>query len=254
MNIAEQVRQLKTDFDEVKNAGYEVGMDAFWNQIQPEGNESYKTGSGYFNGRIFCDNNFYPKRDIVPVGDASYLFYGWEKKKQLVVMNLKQRLIDCGVRLDTSKATNLSWMFGYSAYINNIPTIDFTGLTTQASNVFAHTWAGCSIIEKLIVTESTTYSTWFLNATGLTTISFADADGNTENVIGQSIDFQYSTQLSKESIKKIVKALSGNASGKTLTLTRTAVINAFGSTTADEWTALIAPKIAPNGGWTITLV
>ena len=66
-----------------------------------------------------------------------------------------------------------------------------------------------------------------------------------------SLNLQWSKKLTKTSIINVVNAL-GTVTGKTLTLSTTAVANAFGSTTAQEWTNLITPK--QNTGWTITLV
>ena len=56
--------------------------------------------------------------------------------------------------------------------------------------------------------------------------------------------------LSKTSIKNIIDCLSATTSGLTVTLSATAVTNAFGSTTATEWTNLVATKT----NWTISLV
>ena len=62
------------------------------------------------------------------------------------------------------------------------------------------------------------------------------------------------TLLSRESIESIVNHLSDTI-GMTLTLSSTAVTNAFGSTTATEWIELITPKSNQyNGLWTISLV
>lgn len=84
---------------------------------------------------------------------------------------------------------------------------------------------------------------------------------NLENIIlegdvNANIDFQYSPLLSKASIESIVLALYAEATGKTLTLSETAVNNAFetaegladGSTSA-EWIALRGTKT----NWTISL-
>ena len=65
-----------------------------------------------------------------------------------------------------------------------------------------------------------------------------------------TLTLQQSTKLSKASIESIIHALSTTTSGLTLTLSETAVTNAFGSTTAGEWTDLIGTR----SNWTITLV
>ena len=94
-----------------------------------------------------------------------------------------------------------------------------------------------------------------------------------DGTIGQSgIDLKYSTKLSKESIESIVNHLSDSATGKTLTLSKTAVDEAFRYISGmyneqgvwEEiinikgsecwmWEELIAPKVE-GGKWIINLV
>ena len=68
-----------------------------------------------------------------------------------------------------------------------------------------------------------------------------------EGEIALNIDFRWSTFLKKASIESIINALSAKESGLTVTLSETAVNNAF---TAEEWDALEATKT----NWTISLV
>ena len=72
-----------------------------------------------------------------------------------------------------------------------------------------------------------------------------------EGVIPVTCSFSHSTLLSHDSIVNIINALSPTASGQTLTLSATAVNNAFeGGSEGAEWQALIATK--PT--WTFSLV
>ena len=105
-------------------------------------------------------------------------------------------------------------------------------------------------IERLICSETTPFkTTTFQYAEGFEYIGF-------EGLIGQSLNLQWSKKLDKDSIVSLMNILSDTASGKTLTLSLTAVNNAFetsagakdGSTSA-EWTALVDAKT----NWTITL-
>lgn len=63
-------------------------------------------------------------------------------------------------------------------------------------------------------------------------------------------DIHWSPKLSKASITSIIEHLSTTTSGLTVTLSKTAVENAFGSTESTEWTTLISSK----SNWTISLV
>jgi hypothetical protein len=82
-----------------------------------------------------------------------------------------------------------------------------------------------------------------------------------EGVIGSDIDFKLSTKLTEASIRSIIEHLSDTASGKTLTLSKVAVDNAFvfywdgGRVPGSDETNPFWPQLRdskPN--WTITLV
>jgi hypothetical protein len=60
------------------------------------------------------------------------------------------------------------------------------------------------------------------------------------------LNLQWSTKLSKASITSIINCLSSTTSGLSITLSKTAVDNAF---TAEEWAALENTK----HNWTIAL-
>lgn len=195
-------------YDDGVEAGKKAQYDAFWDAYQQKGSSYYRTTNGVFSGERFNVNSFFPKYDIKPVGIANHLFYAWESSRHSEVLDLKQRLKDCGVMLDTSGATDISYMFGYGSAICNIPTIDCTGLTAASSNVFAHMWHTNTTIEKLIVNDTVTYSNWFLNTTGLVEIRF-------EGVIGHDIALANASKLSTESVQSIIdhlKDLTGESS------------------------------------------
>lgn len=209
--------------------------DAFWDAYQQNGSSNYSAVNGVFSGMRFNTDNFFPKYDIKPVGSASYLFYAWEAARHAEVLDLKQRLKDCGVVLDTSGATDITNMFSYSSALCNIPTIDCTGLTGDSQHVFSNMWNKNKMIEKLIVNDTVTYSNWFLNTTGLVEIRF-------EGVIGHDIAFAGASELSAGSVQSIIghlKDLTGKTSqtltfhatvGGRLTDTQKATI------TAKNWT------------------
>ena len=85
-------------------------------------------------------------------------------------------------------------------------------------------------------------TTTFDGCTNLKDISF-------DGIVGQKLNMK-SCPLSKASIASVVNALSGTASGMTVTFKESAVTDAFGSTTAQEWLDLTATK----SNWTISLV
>ncbi len=98
-------------------------------------------------------------------------------------------------------------------------------------------------IPKIKVNENNVFTNWFDFCNALEEIRF-------EGTIGKTIAFSQSTKLSKASILNIFSVLSSTVTGQTLTLPTAAVTNAFGGTTATEWTNLVATRT----NWTISLV
>lgn len=185
-------------------AGIETGKQAehskMWDRLQYNGNLTYYSDPrGFFNGGQFGFDNFYPKYDIRPVGSAAHLFYAWSNTSNYGGTNkagsLKQRLEECGVVLDTSKATDATSMFNY-CNMTEIPTLDFTSLTDTTTSVFANSYSRIITIEKIITKESVTYKNWWQN-TDITNITF-------EGVIGKDIDLSYGSRLTVASMKSII--------------------------------------------------
>lgn len=106
------------------------------------------------------------------------------------------------------------------------------------------TFGNCSQmveIPYLHLLETTTFGYAFTYCAELVTLIIG-------GTIGQNgFNVQWSTKLNKASIESIINALSAKESGLTVTLSQTAVNNAF---TAEEWEALEATK----SNWTISLV
>ena len=207
-----------------RDAAYKEGVKAerkrFWDRFllfKKEG--TWSVPLGLFHGMMWGFDNFYPTCDIKPVGDATRLFYNWHTDHGGKSGSLKQRLEECGVVLDTSKATCLTIAFAYSAGITELPTIDFTGITTNTTTVFAHCYSGLKTIEKIIVNENTVFSSWFTN-TNIQNVQF-------EGVIANNLSFSYSTRLTADSMKSIISCLSDTTTDKTLTLSKKAVDNAI---------------------------
>ena len=188
-----------------------------------------------FAGYGFNSKTFFPKYNIIPNGSATNMFFAWNQNG-FQKINLKSRLEECGVILDTSKATNLNAAFGYTDF-TEVPTVDFTGTTASASGTFYNS-PYLKKIEKIITKESVTYGRWFENDTALEEVSF-------EGIIGNVIDFSY-CPLTKTSIENIIEHLSTTSSGKTLTLKQSAVNAVF---TTEEFEALKATRT----NWTFAL-
>ena len=247
MSIAEKFEVIA---DEVYEKGKKDEYDKFWDNFQ---NYGKRTNYSYaFQGHGFNNQNFYPKYDIRPVDAyALNLFYAWSVITDISLrnINLKERLEECGVVLDTSQATNLTSAFAYF-YSSELPTIDLTGLTNASSMIFSDNYDYLKSIEKIIISETTPISTsWFRSDTGLENLIV-------EGTIAQNnFNVKDCTKLSGASIVSIIEALSDTTSGLTVTLSQTAVDNmAFpivgNKGTYNSWTDLEQSRT----NWTISLL
>lgn len=210
-------QEMAENINDVYDAGKQAEYDAFWDSLQQRG-----TRTGYNNA--FCHwktDIFKPKYNMKPTR-ADGMFNVFSSKVDLV-----EHLKACGVTLDTSKATAMQNFCSYSQLVR-VGEISFVS-AAHANSAFEYARELVTIDKMILATSgSQALSNTFLYADKLENITI-------EGVIGQNISFGYSP-LSKDSIISIVNALSSTASGKTLTLKKTAVNNAFGIDIDDEAT------------------
>lgn len=239
MSIAEKLTTIAENEQKVFDAGKKAEYDAFWDSAQENGN---RTDYDYmFAGGAWTVDNFRPKYDIIVKNASHNMFCANPAITDLVAM-----LDSAGITLDVSLSRRVDFMFAYCANLERVPTVDASGCTHSSgiNSMFSgdqklHT------IEKLIIPsdrELKAQNNAFNNCVSLENLVI-------EGAIGTN-DWNFnSCPLSRASITSVMNALSSTASGLTVTLKKTAVEAAFGSTTASEWTALVAAK--PN--WTISL-
>lgn len=138
-----------------------------------------------------------------------------------------------------STKSNMSYVFQNSKIEDTLVDVDCSAATT-CGYMFGY----CSrmhTIRKLIVSEKNVFGLYgFQSCLALVNITV-------EGKFGNSIDFQWSKLLSKDSITSIVNALSATVSGQSATFSQEAVDSAF---TTQEWNELVATK--PT--WTFALV
>ena len=200
--------------------GRSMACDEFWDEFQENGNRTdYQMA---FASKYWNDDTFKPKYDLAPTG-MFQAFYGCHAASLPVV-------------LDTSNCGQFSYAFCSSKF-TSLPVIDCR--KQPAANKIASLFYAMSnvvSIEKVYlhggdVTDS------FTRMSALEEIRL-------EGELVTSVDLAYSAKLSKASIESFAEVLSPSVTGKTLTLSPTAVNNAF---TTEEWETLVATK--PN--WTI---
>ena len=118
--------------------------------------------------------------------------------------------------------SNGNSMFGNSTITDvKVPIIYDDALTGVMSSIFANA-RQLETIPLVHINENLSFTAWFSSCGNLKNLTF-------EGVIGQSgIDLRWATLLSKASIENIISSLSSTAEGKSITLNKKAVNNAFG--------------------------
>lgn len=232
MSIAEQLTTIAENEPKVYNAGYNQGVydsgynaheKDFWDSYQNYGN---RTKYEYaFYGEGWNDVTLVPRYSMKPT-DASRMF-----AYSQLNCDLPSYLTELGITLDFSKAAATDRCFAY-AYFTHIGEVN----TTSAHNL-RYMFYRCEqleTIDKLILksdgTQNLGYA--FNHCPNLKNITVEGAIGGTTN-----FDIAQSTMLTKESITSIINAVSTTQTVK-ITLSRQAVISAFGSVTNTEWLTL----------------
>jgi hypothetical protein len=221
---------------QVYKEGKKSQYDAFWDKYQDYGNRGVYEFA--FAGKGWTNETFKPKYDIILNGtySSTQMFHSSE------ITDLCSLLDKQGVTINTSGAKSFG-QFAQNSKITKFPTIDFRNASESTNYAFAST--SLKSIEKLMVSVLTIWGAYtFQNSTDLENVIFEGV--NAQN----GLNLQWSTKLSKASITSIINCLSNTTSGLSVTLSKTAVETAFGSTESAEWTSLIATK----SNWTISLV
>lgn len=233
---------MAANIEEVFDAGKKAEYDAFWDAYQENGTK--KDYSGAFSGPGWSDSSFLPKYDMAPT-TAERMF---QKTK---IKDLCACLIRNGISLDLSNTNQAHNMFADSSYIEKIPVLNITSISDIRYIIY-----GCKnlkSVEKMIFRNDGSQKMYYIvdKCPALENIII-------EGTIGQNgFDIHWSTLLSKDSITSIINALSATTTGLTVTLSLTAVNNAFETSegaadgsTSEEWTSLAGTK----SNWTISLV
>lgn len=217
----------------VYNAGKQAEHDAFWDVYQVNGNRGIYEAA--FAGLGWNDKTFNPKYPIVVTGSSWNMFYSCNVKDGYE--HLKN--------MDFSKCTLLSNTFA-QCHMKHLGTIDCRNVKS-VSNVFYHA-RSLQTIDKIIVKVENTFSSLFDNTPLLENVTFEGEIGNNLVMAGTYSGTKWGEKLTRASIESIINHLSDTASGKTLTLSKTATENAFPDW--NDWGALVMA----HQNWEIKLV
>ena len=237
--VKEEAVKLHANMGKLYDAGKQAEHDRFWDAFQQNGTlANYSAG---FAGYGWTAETFCPKYDVIPT-NAYQMFYCFNNSK--TALDMVEHAKNHGFVLDFSKATNMNNVF-QGASVSRLGVIDITSCGASVSAMFANDHNMHTIDELVIKSDgSQSVGNSFIGCSGLVNLKINGVIGVT------GWNFQYCVNLSKESILSIINALSEAVSGMSITLSKTAVENAFGSTTANEWTTLIGTK----DGWTFSLM
>ncbi len=237
-NIADKLKSLlgitdkinAQDFvekiDEVYEQGKKSQYDEFWDNYQNEGNRTNYDYSFARDG--WTEDTFKPKYDIKPTTGLAMFYF-------CKIVDLRGVLKNQGVTLDLSKVINFANFFQGSR-IEYIGAVDITGATTAVSSLFQQCYF-LKEVSELIVKETNTFSnTTFGNCESLYAIKIS-------GIIGSSISFLSSPNLTHESLMSIINALKKLDTGITATLTLHEIAK---SSLTDSEKATITQK-----GWTL---
>ena len=221
LTISEKLELIVENEQRVYGAGKEAEHDAFWDACQVNGTRTnYRTGFAWASWK---DETFKPKYDIKPK-NAYGVFTG------TYIADIWGYLEKAGVKLDTSEATDMSYVCSEIKYCPRIGELDFRK-ATASTGAFYYSNA-IETIDKIIVNENNVYSSWFTGCTKLKNIKF-------EGVIGNNINISPATLLTRASIESIVNHLSDTVSGKTLTLSKAAVDREFEGISPGDFTTIV---------------
>lgn len=201
--------EMPTGIGNVFEAGKQAEYDNFWDSYQANGTRaSYNYGF-----REWQPSFFNPKYDIVPT-TAIGTFYAMFNR-ETNGYSLKTALNNANVVLDTSKATSLSSLFGYSG-VTEVPAIDTTSLP-KLDRVFEAS-RQLKTIDKLVLRAdgSQTFANVFINCNALQNLVIEGVIGNND------FSVQWSTKLTHDSLMSIMDALqdkSADTSGTTWKVT-----------------------------------
>ena len=219
--------------------------DAFWDIYQRNGT---RTNYSYaFAGDGWCKDTFKPKYPIVPSATwgamGMFFHFGLGYQETLDFREIAHWF-------DFSVADRCANLFN-SAKINHIE-IDLSN-ANNLDNAFGCDWSktGRTHLTLKVSEKCTSYGSAFAYCSELTHLFFMEG-----SKIAAGVSVVSATELIKESIESVIAALWDGASGKTLTLSLTAVKKAFETSsganngnTSEEWLTLAATK----SNWTITL-
>lgn len=184
---------MASGVNEVYEAGKQKEWSDFWDMYQVNGTRVHYENAFYYT--YWNEKTFKPKYDITPTNSRN--MFGYFSRYHNYNCDLADLLNKCGVKLDTSNATNVVGMFQYSRFYR-IPELDLRKATNLESLIRSDY---VQTVDKIILNDTGNqyFAIAFMDCKALKNIEF-------EGVIGQDMDFK-SCPLSIASMKNIIEHL-----------------------------------------------
>lgn len=229
MSMVDKILQIKEDYDNVYDKG---DIDSFWDIFQQNGERTDYTRA--FQGNGWTNELFDPKYPILVEG-----CYGMFYNARNLTFDLRD--YDIIFKIQNGQFNTGAYTF-YLCNLTGLPVLDFSEATSGVTFVLFINSSTIKEIDGIILNDNCTFSSsgWIAGA-NITKIIFSGSIGNTLTVSLQ--------KLNKASLISLVNTLSSNVSEKSVTLSKTAINNAFETSpgladgsTSQEWQALMNTK------------
>lgn len=227
MNIYTNKMGINISANYHKSYGMQTAYDDFWDRYQQNGKRT-----GYncaFCGEGWNTETFKPKYSMGTSSSSMYMmFRDFNRVNYSTPIDMVELCEKQGITFDTSKASNMTYIF-WNANISRLGTINI-GHLASFENIFLKC-TNLVTIEKLDfgTTGKQVWYDMFGECKKLANLN------NVKGIIGQNADLSV-CPLTAQSIKNIVNVLSDTVSGKTISLSKTAVNAAFNIDVDDETT------------------
>lgn len=232
-SIAEKLVKIAENEPKVYEAGRKKEYDVFWDAFQDYGNRyNYTQAFAY----TWSDDIFKPKYDIKIGGDytSTQVFFNSN------ICDLVECLNKANVKIDTSEAKSLASLFDRAQKLINTPPIDAIKCKTLMMTFYNS--PNLKNINISNIQEDCVFDRTFAYSPALTDITLTNC------TIGQNgFNVQWSKNLSADSLKSIIGALSTTTTGLTITLPNTAQNNYEAVYGSGSWATLTATR----SNWTI---
>lgn len=260
------------DYDEGWNDGYAQGYDEGWDEGYWSGYGDYDGGgeydyaynegydAGHMDGRQEGERSAETELWSTWVGSArtnySYMFSGSAFAHIAPKVDLKpqnaQNMFSACPNLETVDWSKVDFsdadiMFALCSNSQKLKSVDTDVKSKGSGNTyFNEMFRWCKAltrIQKITAYPTAIWTNTFQECNELTHVIFDGTIG------ANGLDLHWSTKLDKESLESIINALSDETDGLSITLSRTAVENAYpqGDVSDPDWVGVLDAK----GNWNI---